>query len=77
MLLTAETSFITWGRLGFYGHILIAGSMAFFYSGGTKFFRRMQAKQALKVTEPPVSTPVQEKQFMLPPSIDQIIPPQK
>lgn len=76
MLLTATSSFATWGRLGFYGHIIIGGSMAFFYSGGTKFFRGLQAKQAAKATAE-VSTPIHEKQFMVPPSFDQIIPPQK
>ncbi|KAJ7179508.1 endoplasmic reticulum protein [Mycena filopes] len=81
MLLTATSSFTTWGRLGFYGHIVIGGSMMFFYTGGTKFFRRMQAKQAAKGDKPglnsPVTTPVHEKQFMLPPSFDQLVPPQK
>ncbi|KAJ6538943.1 endoplasmic reticulum protein [Mycena capillaripes] len=77
MLLSAKDSFLTWGRLGFYGHIIIGGSMAFFYSGGTKFFRRLQAKQAVNVGNTGMATPVNEKQFMVPPSLDQIVPPQK
>ncbi|KAJ7667617.1 endoplasmic reticulum protein [Mycena polygramma] len=81
MLLTAKASFTTWGRLGFYGHIVILGSMTFFYCGGTKFFRQMQAKQAAKaavaVGDSGAATPVNEKQFMVPPSFDQIVPPKK
>ncbi|KAF8211544.1 MBOAT, membrane-bound O-acyltransferase family-domain-containing protein [Mycena galopus ATCC 62051] len=79
MLLSAKDSLIAWGRLGFYGHIIIGGSMAFFYAGGTKGLRALQAKQANKMaakTEP-VNTPVNEKQLMFPPSLDQIVPPQK
>ncbi|KAJ7672880.1 MBOAT, membrane-bound O-acyltransferase family-domain-containing protein [Mycena rosella] len=79
MLLTAKDSLITWARLGFYGHILIGGSMAFFYAGGTKFFRGLQTKQASKfaANASPISTPVHEKQFMVPPSFDQMVAPQK
>ncbi|KAJ7087231.1 endoplasmic reticulum protein [Mycena belliarum] len=79
MLLTARSSFITWMRLGCYGHIVIGGSMAFFYAGGSKFFRNLQAKQAAKVSHrgSPPGTPENEKQFMVPPSFDQIVPPQK
>ncbi|KAJ7162609.1 endoplasmic reticulum protein [Mycena crocata] len=77
MLLTAQSSLVTWVRLGFYGHLIIGGSMAFFYCGGTKFFRRLQAKQATKAMDSGATTPVHEKQFMVPPSFDQIVPPQK
>jgi lysophospholipid acyltransferase len=76
MLLSVKDSFAAWGRLGFYGHIIIGGTMAFFYTGGTKGLRGLQAKQAKQTnaTEP-ISTPVHEKQFMLPPSFDQLVPP--
>ncbi|KAJ7283384.1 endoplasmic reticulum protein [Mycena rebaudengoi] len=78
MLLTASASFSTWARLGCYGHIIIFGTMAFFYSGGTKFFRALQVKQAAKVDlDAGKSTPVHEKQFMVPPSFDQFVPPKK
>ncbi|KAF7354960.1 hypothetical protein MSAN_01411100 [Mycena sanguinolenta] len=78
MLLGVNDSIVAWARLGFYGYIIIGGSMAFFYAGGTKGLRRLQAKQASKMVKPEaVPTPVNEKQFMIPPSLDQIIPPQK
>ncbi|KAJ7229056.1 endoplasmic reticulum protein [Mycena pura] len=75
MLLDVEASFATWARLGFYGHIIIGGGLAFFYSGGTKFFRRVQAKHAAAAAAAGGMTPVQEKQFMVPPTLDQIVPP--
>ncbi|KAJ7477135.1 endoplasmic reticulum protein [Mycena galericulata] len=79
ILLTAKSSFATWAHLGFYGHLIIGASMAFFYSGGAKFCRGLQSKQAAKMTRSTsmVGTPVHEKQFMLPPSLDQLVPPQK
>ncbi|KAJ6627426.1 endoplasmic reticulum protein [Mycena sp. CBHHK59/15] len=76
MLLTATSSFTSWTRLGWYGHIIIGGAMVFFYSGGTKLLRGLQKKQAAK-QESGTTTPVQEKQFMVPPSFDQLVPPQK
>lgn len=90
MLLTAESSFIAWTRLGFYGHIIIGGTLVFFYSGGTGFFRGLQKKRGLLVNGKPVNgtpnitpggspvgTPTSEKTFMLPPGIDQVVPPKK
>ncbi|KAJ7229069.1 endoplasmic reticulum protein [Mycena pura] len=68
MLLDAGASFATWARLGFYGHIIIGGGLAFFYCGGTKFFRHGQTASG-------GMTPVQEKQFMVPPTLDQVVPP--
>ncbi|KAJ7762829.1 endoplasmic reticulum protein [Mycena maculata] len=78
MLLSFTDSFTTWARLGFYGHVIIGAAMAFFYAGGAKFCRSMHSKQQqAKMTRSPssVGTPVNEKQFMVPPSFDQIVPP--
>ncbi|KAK7061370.1 MBOAT, membrane-bound O-acyltransferase family-domain-containing protein [Favolaschia claudopus] len=79
MILGVKDSITAWGRLGFYGHIIIGGSMAFFYAGGTKGLRGMQARQATRIVKvnSTMTTPVNEKQFMVPPSFDQIVPPQK
>ena len=46
MLLTVEKSFLVWGLLGWYGHIMIFGSMFFFYAGGIKVLRRTQKQRA-------------------------------
>lgn len=48
MLLSFHDSILGWSRLGWYGHILIGGSLAFFYLGGTKFLRKTQAARAKK-----------------------------
>ena len=43
MLLTWRESLLGWSRLGWYGHYMIFGSMAFFYLGGARVLRKMQA----------------------------------
>ena len=61
------------------------GSLVFFYSGGTKLFRSLQKAKGIL---PPVNTkaaqvsvqngtttPLSEKTFTLPPSVDTMIPP--
>lgn len=48
MLLTVEKSLHVWGLLGWYGHIMIGGSMVFFYAGGIKLLRRTQKQRARK-----------------------------
>ena len=84
MLLTASDSLLTWSRLGWYGHIVVMGSLVFFYAGGTKFFMDLQkakgiippSKVAAAVSvQNGVSTPVSEKTFTLPPSVDTVVPP--
>lgn len=48
MLLTWQDSIMGWSRLGWYGHIAVGGTLAFFYLGGTKFLKRKQAARAKK-----------------------------
>ena len=76
ILLNFHDSIVAWRNLGFYGHILIFSSLAFFHSGGTKLLRRLQVKYN-KVPPPRtngVSTP---KPMTVPPSLDEVVPPPK
>jgi lysophospholipid acyltransferase len=92
ILLSAKDSILTWQRLGWYGHIVIMGSLVFFYAGGAKFFKGLQKAKGIVQPvrgKPSVvngdaktngsttgtSTPVSEKNFMLPPSVDKVVPP--
>ena len=50
----------------------------FFYAGGTKFFRSLQKAKvaaAPAAVQNGISTPVSEKTFTLPPSVDTVVPP--
>ena len=86
ILLTAHDSFLTWSRLGWYGHIVVMGGLLFFYGGGTKFFMSLQkakgilppgkvAAAAAVSVQNGVSTPLSEKTFTFPPSVDTVVPP--
>jgi len=90
MLLSAKDSIKSWHRLGWYGHIVVMGSLVFFYTGGSKFFKELQRAKGIvppvrgkpvngeakvNVSKSGVNTPVSEKNFVLPPSVDKIIPP--
>lgn len=91
MLLSAKSSFKVWTSLGFYGHIIIGGGLVFFYAGGTKYFKRLQAERGIVSGRKPAanaggdtsapssgtSTPIAEKNFTLPPAFNEVIPPQK
>ncbi|TFK74475.1 MBOAT-domain-containing protein [Pluteus cervinus] len=82
MLLTVKNSLYSWGLLGWYGHAIIGGALLFFYAGGTAFCRGLQAKRGLlppksKSNGNGTATPVSEKNFMIPPSIDRLAPSQK
>jgi lysophospholipid acyltransferase len=88
ILLTVKNLMWSWQRLGWYGHIVIIGSLLFFYAGGTAFFEQVQKE---KVIGPPVrgkpvngeaklngsttsmSTLVSEKNLVLPPLVDKIV----
>ncbi|KAI0347445.1 MBOAT-domain-containing protein [Trametopsis cervina] len=48
MLLTWKDSILCWSRLGWYGHIMVIGPLAFFYLGGTKVIRKIQSARAKK-----------------------------
>lgn len=83
IILSASDSIRTWKVLGWYGHVIVMGSLLFFYFGGTRYFRGLQKAKGIL---PPskgkpgatngVSTPLAEKNFVLPPSVDKIVPPQ-
>ena len=55
ILLSARDSLLTWSRLGWYGHIVVMGSLVFFYGGGTKFFMGLQKAKGIS---PPSSVKV-------------------
>ncbi|KAF5320661.1 hypothetical protein D9619_001199 [Psilocybe cf. subviscida] len=42
ILLSGRDSILSWKRLGWYGHIIIMGSLVVFAAGGTKFCRNLQ-----------------------------------
>ncbi|KAF8164820.1 endoplasmic reticulum protein [Crassisporium funariophilum] len=91
IILSAKDSVTTWKRLGWYGHIVIMGSLVFFYAGGTKVFRGMQKRRGILPAKPKggasangkangvdtngTNTPTSEKNFVLPPSVDRFVPP--
>ena len=83
VLLSARDSLLTWSRLGWYGHVVVLGGLVFFYAGGTKFLSGLQKAKGISVpsSKVPVSvqngtaTPLSEKTFTLPPSVDVAIPP--
>jgi lysophospholipid acyltransferase len=86
MLLSATDSFTTWARLGYYGHIIIGGGLMFFYAGGSKYLKHLQKKRGVTPSvKAPVNgrvsgsgeqgTPIAEKTFVLPPTLDKVIPP--
>ena len=81
VLLTASDSLLTWSRLGWYGHIIVMGGLLIFYAGGTKLFLGLQKARGILPPKPSVSvqngtaTPVSEKTFTLPPSVDTVVPP--
>ncbi|KAJ3863661.1 endoplasmic reticulum protein [Lentinula novae-zelandiae] len=79
MLLTWENSIIGWTRLGWYGHVVIMGSLLFFYVGGSGFCRSLQKKRGISskkvASASGAATPVAEKTFQVPPALDKIVPP--
>ncbi|KAF9531014.1 MBOAT, membrane-bound O-acyltransferase family-domain-containing protein [Crepidotus variabilis] len=83
IILSASDSIRTWNVLGWYGHIVIIGSLLFFYFGGTRYFRGLQKRNGILPaskgkpgTTNGVSTPATEKNFVLPPSVDKVLPQQ-
>ncbi|KAF8632427.1 hypothetical protein AX17_004868 [Amanita inopinata Kibby_2008] len=82
MLLSIRDSLTAWSRLGWYGNIVIFGSLLFFSTGGTKYFRRLQKEKGiLQVGKPAqangsgTATPVSEKILTVPPPLDTVISP--
>ncbi|KZT12889.1 MBOAT-domain-containing protein [Laetiporus sulphureus 93-53] len=45
MLLTVRDSLLAWSRLAWYGHIMVFGALAFFYGGGGKLLKKLQASR--------------------------------
>jgi len=79
--LTVQDSFTVWKLLGFYGHIILSVAFLFFFLGGASFCKKLQARRGLpppKVKANGIgtgeTTPIQEKNFTLPPPIDEIVP---
>ncbi|KAK0498303.1 endoplasmic reticulum protein [Armillaria luteobubalina] len=73
MLLTVKDSLVAWYRLAFHGHVLVFSMLGFFYLGGA---RLLGAKGKGK-TSSGTTTPVGEKTFVMPPSLDSVMPPRK
>ena len=82
MILSARDSIHAWIVLGWYGHIIVMGGLAFFYFGGTKYLKDLQKKKGIlppskgsaKVTTNGTATPTEAKNFVLPPAVDTIVP---
>lgn len=75
-LRNGKLALLAWTRLYWYGHIVVAAMMVFFYSGGTKYFRQLQMKKAQMpdakgnangLPPKPVKTPAREGS--LPPTL--------
>jgi lysophospholipid acyltransferase len=49
MLLTLHDSFLAWSRLGWYGLWMVFGALAFFFGGGSRWLKSMQARRVMKV----------------------------
>ncbi len=85
MILSARDSIHAWMVLGWYGHIIVMGGLAFFYFGGTKYLRDLQKKKGIlppskghaKGTTNGTTTPTQDKNFVMAPAVDAIVPPTK
>ncbi|KZT20666.1 MBOAT-domain-containing protein [Neolentinus lepideus HHB14362 ss-1] len=52
ILLTADKSFYTWRLLGWYGHVMVGGTLVFFYAGGRRVLRKMQEKRVKNLGMP-------------------------
>jgi lysophospholipid acyltransferase len=82
ILLSASDSIYTWKLLGWYGHIVVMGGLAFFYLGGTKYLKGLQKTRGIippskgvVIQQPNGVTPIEEKNFVLPPAVDSIVSP--
>lgn len=49
MLLSIRHSVEGWNALGWYGHVMIVGCMAFFYGGGAAWCQGLQKRRAKRV----------------------------
>ena len=49
MLLNIKDSLTAWSALGWYGHVMVFGAMAFFYSGGAALCQKAQKARVKKV----------------------------
>ena len=83
MLLTWKDSIRGWANLGWYGHIIVFGGMAFFYVGGAKILRGFHPKgvklgKGSNGTASGATTPTVEKSgLQIPPPLDEVISPRK
>lgn len=84
MLLSLPRSLVAWRLLGWYGHYVICGGLLFFYIGGAGLLQtlgggkvKVEQKKEFTPTSSGASTPVAEKQFQIPPSLDRVLPPPK
>lgn len=73
MLLGIRRSLQAWSVLGWYGHVMIFGAMAFFYGGGSSVLKGIQIKRIKKAEKLSghatngTSTPGTPGQFTMPP----------
>lgn len=51
MVLDVRSSVSAWGNLWWYGHVLVGGALVFFYGGGVRALRRVQAKRVGRARE--------------------------
>lgn len=75
MLLTVKDSLTAWSRLGWYGHILIFGSLVFFYGGGTSYLKQLQKERGIAPPAKVANGPATPVNTLTAPPLEKIIPP--
>jgi len=62
MLLTVEDSLECFSRVGWYGYIIVGGSLFFFYGGGSRALKKAQAKRVKNYQEKVAEEKEREKE---------------
>lgn len=84
MLLGIKDSLSCWNQLGWYGHVVVFGALAFFYGGGQKALRSLhpdvpklsrEDSRASSLTPRSSGTSTPVESFALPPTLDQFVKP--
>lgn len=75
MLLTVKDSLTAWSRLGWYGHVIIFGSLVFFHAGGTNYFKQLQKERGIAPAGKAANGQATPVPSLAAPPLDKIIPP--
>ncbi|TRM68568.1 MBOAT, membrane-bound O-acyltransferase family-domain-containing protein [Schizophyllum amplum] len=73
MLLTVSASVHCWNQVAWYGHVLVGGGLVFFYAGGARYCKRLQAKRGSAQAATGTTTPVQA--YAVPAALEKVFPP--